>query len=267
MKKTFTSIGVLTLLFVFSAALSAQARRPQRPETESSVVISLTSTPTPEPKSADPHKRNERPTTESAVPTSRSNSAAATHFYEFARPGFSYSKILIEHDDTGKGTISFLKDGFDEMIIDPINLSPVTLAKIDEALAELKFLDSTEDYQFARDFSHLGNSTFRLKRDGRERTAKYNWTENKSAKSLTDEYRRIGHEYTWRFEISVARENQPLQTPGLMNAIDSYLRRGEISDPVYLLPFLTELSTDERLPLIARNHAAKLIKKIEKEKK
>ena len=30
-----------------------------------------------------------------------------------------------------------------------------------------------------------------------------------------DEYRRISNEYTWRFEIA-ARENQPLQTPGLM---------------------------------------------------
>jgi hypothetical protein len=31
-----------------------------------------------------------------------------------------------------------------------------------------------------------------------------------------------------------------------------------------MIPFLKELSDDERIPLISRNHAAKLIKQIEK---
>lgn len=65
----------------------------------------------------------------------------------------------------------------------------------------------------------------------------------------------------------MARENQPLQTPGLMDAIAAYINRKEISDPPHLIPFLTELTTDERLPLMARNRAAKLIKQIEKTKK
>ena len=79
-----------------------------------------------------------------------------------------------------------------------------------------------------------------------------------------DEYRRISNEVVWKFEIKVATENQPLQTPQLMDEIDSYLARNEISDPAHLLPVLTQLSTDERLPLIARNHAAKLVKQVQK---
>ena len=34
-----------------------------------------------------------------------------------------------------------------------------------------------------------------------------------------------------------------------------------------MIPFLTTLSNDERVPLIARNHASKIVKKIEKKKK
>jgi hypothetical protein len=64
-----------------------------------------------------------------------------------------------------------------------------------------------------------------------------------------------------------ARANQPLLTPGLMDLVDSYIKRKEISDPPHLLPFLTQLSSDERLPLIARNHAARLAKQIEKSQK
>ncbi|MEO6051923.1 MAG: hypothetical protein ABIP78_11405, partial [Pyrinomonadaceae bacterium] len=186
------------------------------------------------------------------------------YFYEFTRPGFTYSRILIEHNEAGKGKISFLKEGFNELITDPIDLSAVTVTKIDAALAALNFLDSTENYQHEHDFSNLGNIQITVKKDGRERTVKYNWTDNKDAKVLMDEYRRIVNEYTWKFEITTARENQPLLTPGLIDAIDAYLRRNEISDPQSLVPFLTQLSTDERLPLIARNHAAKLIAQIQK---
>jgi hypothetical protein len=43
-----------------------------------------------------------------------------------------------------------------------------------------------------------------------------------------------------------------------MDLMDSYFKRNEISDPPHLLPLLKELSTDERLPLMARNRALKI---------
>jgi hypothetical protein len=131
----------------------------------------------------------------------------------------------------------------------------------------LNFLDSTENYQFEKDYSHLGNISITYRKDGRERTAKYNWTTNENAKALMDEYRKISNQYVWQFDMQVARENQPLNAPSLMDELDSYLRRNEISDPKQMLPLLKQLSSDERIPLIARNHAARLVEKIEKEKK
>ena len=142
------------------------------------------------------------------------------------------------------------------------------MENLKKSFAALNFIDSAEDYQFpGHDFSNMGNVTITVKQAGKSRVAKYNWTENKDAKSLMDDYRRISNEYTWKFELVTARDNQPLQTPGMMDALDSYYRRNELTDPPHLIPFLTELSTDERLPLIARNHAAKLVKLIEKSKK
>jgi hypothetical protein len=49
-----------------------------------------------------------------------------------------------------------------------------------------------------------------------------------------------------------------------MEAMESLLNRNALSDPQQLVPLLKELSTDERVPLIARNHALRLIKKIQK---
>ena len=52
--------------------------------------------------------------------------------------------------------------------------------------------------------------------------------------------------------------------PGLMTELESMLTRNELSDPKQLVPLLTELKTDEHIPLIARNHADRILKRIEK---
>lgn len=214
-------------------------------------------------------KKNSRPAGKTAEPIHGSDAASVepgpvTHIYEFTRPGFTYELVRIEHDDKGIGKISFKKDGSDELITDPIHLSQPTSAKLRTILDELDFVNSNENYQYENDYSHLGNISITVRKNGRERTARYNWTMNKQAKELSDEYRRIANEYTWLFEFGIARQNQPLRTPGMLDALDGYLRRNEIPDPIHLAPFLDKLSTDERLPLIARNHALKLAKSIRK---
>lgn len=64
------------------------------------------------------------------------------------------------------------------------------------------------------------------------------------------------------FDLKIVRENQSLNTTALMNQLESLLNRGELSVPYG--PLLTDLKTDERIPLIARNHADRILKKIEK---
>jgi hypothetical protein len=82
-----------------------------------------------------------------------------------------------------------------------------------------------------------------------------------------DEYRRVANQYVWMFDFNLARENQPLETPKLVESLDGLIKRNEIADPQQMLPFLTALSNDERVPLIGRNRAGKLVKQIEKQKK
>lgn len=269
-------LATILSLPLAAAAQKAAGKTVKKPAT--SATPAATPQPTPEPVVAVPLKRNERPVdTEAAAVKANSRNGSNSsetplagsiaYSYEFDRPGFTYSPIRIEHDDAGKGKISFKHDGADESYTDPLSLSAVTISNLNAAFTALKFLDSDENYQYPRDFSNMGNVTVTLKRGGRSRTAKFNWTENKGAKALYDEYRRIGNEYIWKFEVTIGRENQPLQTPALMDEMDSYLKRDEISDPPHLVPLLTELSGDERLPLIARNRAAKLVKQIEKVKK
>ncbi len=96
----------------------------------------------------------------------------------------------------------------------------------------------------------------------RKRVAEFNWTSNDDAQTLANEYRRAADQVIFVFEISVARENQPLNAPKLMEALEAMLKRDGMSDPQQLLPLLEDLSSDEHIPLIARNHALRIIKKI-----
>jgi len=277
--RLFGILGCLALVCAL-AAMPASAQAAKRKPVAKPVIPAATPTPPPTPEAtpsepdpgpAVPAKKNGRPVSDTLAKkqTPVSDTAVkgrSAYTYEFSRPEFVISYVLIKHDEFGKGTISFKKKGVEEAQSDPINLSAVTLGKINDAVAALNFLDSTEDYQYEKDYSHLGNVTFTYVKDGKSRTTKYNWTLNKDAKMIADEYRRIGNQYVWQFDMAIARENQPLEAPQLMDALDSYIKRGEISDPRQMLPLLKQLANDERIPLIARNHATKLVALIEKMK-
>lgn len=212
---------------------------------------------------ANAQKKNERPSAEKPkVETPAPGSP--TYVYRFDRPGFLTSMMHLEHDASGKGKITFLRNGNDEEITENVQLPKAVIEKIDAIYSSLKFLDSTENYQYEHDRSNMGNNTFTLSRDGRSRTAKFNWTTNEAAKSLMTLYRGVGYELVWKFELEIARQNQPLETPSLMNEMEGYLRRNEIADPPSLLPYLKQIAVDERFPLIARNRAETMVRSIER---
>jgi hypothetical protein len=183
--------------------------------------------------------------------------------YEFTQPEFYVRHILIAHDATGRGKITFERKGEEVSIEEPIELSMGALGRVLGAWAELRFLESRENYQSERQYPHLGTMRLKMEHDSQKRTAEFNWTNNKTTALLANEYRRVADQAILVFDISVARETQPLNAPKLMDEIEMQLKRNGLSDPQQLVPLLQEVSTDEHLPLIARNHALRLIKKIE----
>jgi hypothetical protein len=269
MKKFLFAVLILFSISALAVSFFGQTKKPVKKNTRTPAATPTPeSSPTVEPQTINKQaKKNERPTNgNSTNKNTVQNGYAPNYFYEFSRPGFIVEKILIEHDEAGKGKISFVKSISSEVITDPIQVSPAALERIKNALAALDFMNSTESYQYEKDYSHLGNIIFKVKKDGKVRETKFNWTTNADAKTLMDEYRRIGNQYVWMFDMNLSRANQPLESPKLMNLIDNYIRRNEVSDAAQLIPFLKELGDDERIPLIARNHATRLVKQIEKNK-
>ena len=272
---------MITVLVAASCLLSANAADAQTKRRKPPVPSAVPAVePTPKPGSnvtdipveTPRGKKNERPAAggsdaANAIPPNAAGAVKPVYFYEFTHPYYLIRKLTIEHDESGRGTISFMKGGYTEPITDPLEISPAAMDRLRAAFSALDFLNSKESYQYEKDMSHLGVMKLTMRKDNRERTSQFNWTDNKDAKAITDEYRKIGNQYIWMFEINLARENQPLQAPGLMDELDSLIRRKDVSDAEQMLPFLRKLSDDERIPLIARNHSSKLIAQIEKAKK
>lgn len=212
----------------------------------------------------DQIKRNDRPQGNKTQEVDGQPADSTRYHYEFKHKEFLIRHITIEHDALGRGKLTFERRNEGDPIVEPVQLSPVALARVLGFWTELKFLDSNENYQTARSYAHLGTYVLGMDDGRRQRTAEFNWSHNAGAWKLAQEYRRVADQAIFIFDMNVARENQPLNTPGLLNQLESLYRRNGLSDPQQLVPLLKEIRTDEHLPLIARNQADRLLKKIEK---
>ena len=210
-------------------------------------------------------KQNARPDRNSS--TNSASTAAPLeqikYTYEFSQPKFVVKHIVVEHDATGHGTITFERLNEDIPVVEKIELSPAALARIQSLWKALDYLNTETNYQTSQSYAHLGTMKIGIEQAGKKRVAEFNWTHNDSASSLVTEYRRVADQAILVFDISIARENQPLNAPKLMELMESLIRRNGLSDPKQLLPLLRDMSTDEHIPLMARNHALRIIKKLE----
>ena len=211
-------------------------------------------------------KHNSRPQQAASASTSvtETKTEAVKYSYEFSQPKFVVNHIVLEHDANGHGTVTFERLNESVPVVEPIELSAAALERLRAAWEALQFLDSQTNYQADKQFPHLGTMRIGMQRGDRKRVAEFNWTNNANASTLVSEYRKAADQAILIFDISVARENQPLGVPKLMELMESLLKRDGLSDPRQLLKLLQDLTTDEHVPLIARNYAQRLIKKIEK---
>jgi hypothetical protein len=234
-------------------------------------------TPTPAVEQRQPQKVSTRPEDGKAteeVPASvragvpakpKEDPNAARYTYEFRHPDFLVYFIHIEHDDAGRGHIRFERRMDTEQLTEPFELSPAALARVRARWEALGFLESGASYQGERTYPSMGQTRLSARRGGREHTTEFNYSQNEDAKALAQEYRRASEQALFVFEVRVALESQPLETPKLINRLGELIERDFLSDRQQLVPLVRELSEDERVPLVGRNQAARILKKLEKQ--
>ena len=272
-KKALTFVASAALILTGAALrASAQSRAKGNTPAEQSAPKKATARPDEQsaPKKTTPRPEEQKGGATATTPNAKPGAAAkedpnaARYVYEFEHPDFFVYFIHVEHDDAGRGLIRFERRSDAEQTTEPFQLSPAALERVAARWAALKFLDSTANYQGERVYPSYGKSRLTLRQGGRARTAEFNYASDPDAFALADEYRRAADQAVLVFELKVAVESQPLETPKLLSRIDTLVDGTRLSDPQQLVPLLRELSTDERVPLVGRNQITRTLKKLEK---
>ena len=192
-------------------------------------------------------------------------SAGTKFHYLFENEKFTTPRIELLFDANGKGEFRFKKKDSDE-IVNNLQVTTTVLGQISALMAELNFLDSAENYQHKKDFSHLGTVTIAITQNEKHRKVQFNYTDNPAMNKLANIFRNIATQETRVFEIETVRQSDPISTPAQLRFLDSELRSKSIADPERFVALLQDIKMDEGVPLIARNHAERLLKDIKKPK-
>ena len=187
--------------------------------------------------------------------------------YKFENPRFIIPLMEVDLAADGSGQVRFKRGESDEIIDFNLKLMPETLARIRQLLDASHFFGSGEDYQSRKDFSYLGWMTISARQGERERTVRFNHTENQEMKELADLFRSIATQGMHLFNIETSQQYQPLDLPGQLQALENDLRLQRIAEPERMIAVLREIAGNDTVPLIARNHATRIASAIEKKKK
>lgn len=191
---------------------------------------------------------------------------AGTKFhYLFENEKFTTPRIELIFDGNGKGEFRFRKKDSDE-IVNKLQVTSMVLGQISALLAELNYFESNENYQHKKDFSHLGTVTIDISQSGKHRKVNFNYTDNPAMTKLANIFRNLATQETRVFEIETIRQSDPISTPAQLRFLDNELRSKSIADPERFVALLQDIKMDEGVPLIARNHAERLLKVIQKPK-
>jgi hypothetical protein len=202
--------------------------------------------------------QNSKPAHEAAPP-------AVSYHYKFENERFTTPLQELEFDGSGRGQFRFKKKESEEIVND-LTVSSLVLSQVQSLFSQLNFLASQEDYQHKKDFSHLGTVTISQSQNGKERTVKFNYSDNPAMSQLREIFQNLVNQETRFFELETVRATDPLSTPAQMRILDDDLKSKRIADPQRFVPLLKDLKLDEGVPLITRNHAERLLQRINKEK-
>ena len=202
----------------------------------------------------------------SIVAQDNKETANTHYYYRFANPKFLISKLEIEFDGTGQGTIKFSEQDHDD-VENKFTLNSTTVASFAAAFDEMDFLKKKEKFQTPKDYSHMGTATVKFRRGDEEYETTFNYTESKQMMDLWAKFRSVENQEYALFKLDVALHYQPLDTPAQLKWIEGLLKDKKIAEPQKFLPVLSQIASSDQMLTIARNQAKKMIELIDFVKK
>jgi hypothetical protein len=186
--------------------------------------------------------------------------------YRFENPRFFIPWIEIKIEPDSKARLRFKRGESEEVIERDFEVLPRTQNRIIRLAQRLDLFNTNEEFQHKKNFSHLGWMTISVRQGRRTRSFRFNYTSNPHMTELADIFRALATQEINLTSIELAQQHQPLDLPRLLEGLENDLRLDRIAEPEKLLKILSNMSNDDVLPIIARNHANRLINGIKKGK-
>ena len=192
--------------------------------------------------------------------------AGASFGYRFENARFHIPLIEIDLASDGTGELRFKRGESDEIIDLKLKLLPKTMEHIRTLYTVTGFLTSKDEYQSKKDFSNLGWVTLSAREGDLKREVRLNFSENHHIKELYDIFRAIATQQMHLFDLDIAEQYQPLDLPTQLRVLERDLELERIAEPEQMVAALRNINSNDALPLIARNHAKRIVESIEKKK-
>jgi hypothetical protein len=213
-----------------------------------------------------PHATSQAQPRIEVIQTNATADVSSTHYrYLFENERFTTPLQEIYFDENGRGQFRYKRKDGDE-IVNKLQVSAAVVSQVQALFNGLNFLASNEDYQHKKDFSHLGKVTISLMKDKKERAVSFNYTDNQSMNRLRDIFSNIAIQETRAFELETVISTDPISTPAQLRLLENELKSKHIADPQRFVSILNGIKMDEAIPLIARNHAERILQMISKGK-
>lgn len=141
-------------------------------------------------------------------------------------------------------------------------LSPETTKEIFRLAAELGYFRNLT-LEVSRKIASMGEKTFVYEKGARRGEVKYNYTRNESAQQLQSLFENIAQGRTLMGELAFRARFDRLGVAESLREFDRALTSGRLVDLPEFVPVLARIEKDRRLMKLARNHAGRLIARLE----
>jgi len=143
-------------------------------------------------------------------------------------------------------------------------VTPTLKTRIFELAKLANYFDGDFDFR-KHNVAFTGKKTL-VYSDGTHSTqATYNWSENQAINELTELFQRISQTFEFGQRPAFEFRFQKLELDNELASMEDVAKRGGLAELHVLVPLLQQLSTDKSVMHVARERAARLLKRAEPE--
>ena len=139
-------------------------------------------------------------------------------------------------------------------------ITPTLKTRIFESAKLANYFDGDFDFH-KHNIAFTGKKTLVYSDGARSTQATYNWSENQAINEVTELFQHISQTFEFGQRLAFEFRFQKLELDNELASMEDVAKRGGLAELHVLAPLLQQLSTDKSVMHVARERAARLLKR------